>query len=298
MRITVNARLSEAMGADQEILQPPISSRSSMAIGALFVVSLVLLLFLLNGGAVVVSWISSSLGPYVSIIEQVLAYLPVAGFAVIAVKYEGIRGREIGLTRQKFLLSLPVLGVLGFTTTTLAWFGNKLPQMSVSVQSGLTLPLGVVIFIVLIISIIEEFIFRGYVQVGTRRHFGVMAGLIVSSAVFALAHVPSDLNIANLGSGAAFYGILPTLAVSAVGRFAFGVMAFAVMFELTGNIFITIITHAFYDFTVVYYTPVGGNLSIVLVCLILPFLVVVLESFLMEDRLTPSVIVKSPAAPP
>jgi len=64
-------------------------------------------------------------------------------------------------------------------------------------------------------------------------------------------------------------------------------MAFAMLYQLTGNIFITVITHAFYDFTVVYYTPVGGSLSIVLVCLILPFVVVGLESLMVEKKRTP-----------
>src|SRR5208283_3029941 len=154
---------------------------------------LVLLLFLLNGDAVVLSWISAGLGQYLSIVEQLLAYAAVGGFAVIAIKSEGIKRKEIGLTMNKFFLSLPVLLVMGITTAAIAWFGNKLPQLSISTQSGVSLPLPAVIFIVLVIAIVEEYIFRRYVQIGTRKHFGVMAGLIVSAAVFALAHIPSDI---------------------------------------------------------------------------------------------------------
>jgi len=38
---------------------------------------------------------------------------------------------------------------------------------------------------------------------------------------------------------------------------------------------------------VVYYTPVGGSLSIVLVCLILPYAVVGLESYARGRKKTP-----------
>jgi len=247
-------------------------------LGGLFVACLVLLLFLLNGNAVILSWIASVLGQYVTIVEQLLAYATVGGFAVIAMKSEGITRKDIGITMRSFILSLPVLAVLGVSTITIAWLGSRLPSLSMSTQSGLTLPLPTVIFTVLAIASVEEFIFRGYVQVGTRKHFGLMAGIVVSAAVFALAHVPSDISTANPSSISDLNSYIPELAFSAIGRFAFGIMAFAAMYQVTGNIFIAVFVHAFYDFSVVYYTPVGGNLSILLVCLVLPYTVVGLES--------------------
>ena len=244
-----------------------------------------LLLFLLNGDAVVLSWISTGLSQYTSTIEQILAYLVVAGFAAIIIKSQGITWKEIGITSQKLILSLPVLLALGIATTLVAWLGNKWPQMSESTQSGLVLPLPVVILIVFIIAVVEEFIFRGYIQIGTRKHFGVMAGLIVSAGVFALSHIPGDIGAAGVGSSATLVSLIPSLTFLALSRFAFGLMAFAAMYELTGNIFITIITHSFYDFSVVYYPPVGGSLTVTLVCLVLPFVVVFLTNAVRPKRI-------------
>jgi len=245
-------------------------------LGGLFVVCLILLLFLLNGDAVALSWISAGLGKYVSTIEQILAYIVLAGFATVIMKYQGISWREIGITRQKLILSLPVLLTLGTATFLVAWLSGKWPQMSESTASGLALPLPVVITVVLIVAVVEEYIFRGYVQVGTRKRFGVLAGLVVSTGVFAVAHIPADISAAGVGSFSTFSASVPLLTSLAIGRFAFGIMAFAIMYQLTGNIFITIITHSFYDFSVVYYPPVGGSITIVFVCLILPFAVVLL----------------------
>ena len=249
-------------------------------------VCLMLLLFLLDGDAVLLSWISSDISQYVSTIEQILAYVVVAGFATIVMKSQGISWREIGITRQKLILSLPVLLTLGIATTLVAWLGNKWPQLSESTQSGLILPLPVVILVVLIVAVVEEYIFRGYVQIGTRRRFGVTAGLIVSAGVFALAHISGDIGAVGASSFSAFASSVPSIVFLAIGRFAFGLMAFAVMYELTGNIFITIITHSFYDFSVVYYPPVGGSITVTLVCLVLPFVVVFLTGAVRPKRIT------------
>ena len=254
---------------------PPSHQRHHSAIlGGVFVVCFVILLFLLDGGVTALTWISSSIAVYAPIIEQLLAYLAVAGFATFAIKYEGITWKMIGITKRKFQDSLPVLAALLVATMLIAWLSHQWPQMSESTSSGLTLPLGVVIAIVIIAAVVEEYIFRGYVQAGTRKHFGIMAGLVVSSAVFAIAHIPTDINQAGINSISAFYAAIPTLGLSAISRFAFAVMAFAAMYELTGNIFITIFTHAFYDFSVVYYPPAGGSITVIVVCLILPFVVV------------------------
>jgi membrane protease YdiL (CAAX protease family) len=264
-----------------------LASATSARLGGLFVVCFILLLFLLNGDAVVLTWISNSISQYVSTIEQVLAYVVVGGFAAIIIKSQGITWKEIGITRQKLMLSLPVLFALGIATTLVAWLGGKWPQMFESTRSGLTLPLPIVILIVLIVAVVEEFIFRGYVQIGTKKHFGVMAGMIVSAGVFAISHIPADISAAGIGSSAALISVIPSLSFQAIGRFAFALMAFAAMYELTGNIFITIITHSFYDFSVVYYPPAGGSATVVVVCLLLPFVVVFLTNAL-RSRGVPS----------
>ncbi|MDG6907612.1 MAG: CPBP family intramembrane metalloprotease [Nitrososphaerota archaeon] len=252
------------------------SSSDTAVLGGVFVVCLFLLLFLLNGDGVVLSSLSADISQYVSTIEQILAYLVVAGFATIIMKSQGISWRAVGITKRNLYLAFPVLAALGVATTSVAWLGGDWPSMSLSTQLGVTLPLPVVILVVFTIAVVEEYIFRGYVQVGTARRFGVTAGMIVSAAVFALAHVPVDISGLGVTSSATLASALPSLSFLAIGRFSFGLLAFAGMYQLTGNIFITIITHSFYDFSVVYYPPAGGTITIVFVCLILPFIVVFL----------------------
>lgn len=248
-------------------------------LGGVFVVCLMLLVFLLNGGGTILSAISAGFSQYARVIEVTMAYIAIAGFATFAIKFEGISWKQIGITRRNFTLSLPVLFSLGVATTLVAWIGHKWPQMAESTQTGMVLPLPSVIALVFAAAVVEEYIFRGYVQVGTRKHFGVTAGLIVSAGVFTIAHIPTDLTTMNIISNSSLIAAVPSLAFSAVSRFSFSVMALAGMYELTGNIFITVFTHSFYDFSVVYYPPVGGNLTVVLVCLILPFVVVFLTQY-------------------
>jgi membrane protease YdiL (CAAX protease family) len=242
--------------------------------GGLFVILLVLLLFLLDGDGYMITWFSSSLANYVPIVEQILSYLVIVGFATFAMNSEGIRRSEIGISRRHFLESLPLLAALGVATTLVAWLGNNWPKNSISTQSGLDLPLPVVIIIVFVVAVAEEYVFRGYVQVGTQRRFGVTAALVVSGIVFAISHIPTDIAAANVQTSASIGPALPSLLFAFTSRFAFGVMAFSAMYQLVGNMFITIFTHAFYDFSVVYYTPVGGSITVILVCLALPYVVV------------------------
>ena len=246
-----------------------------MLLGGLFVIALVVFLFLLNGGATeLLTVISVSLSRYSSIIEQLLGYFAVASFATFAIKWERISWKTIGITKAKFVSSLPVLFALAAATFFVAWLGNRWPQQMVTIQGGAALSLPIVVFIVLAAAAVEEYVFRGYIQLGTRKHFGVLAGVLVSSIVFAIAHVPVDMATLNLNSSSAILAYLPTVALAMLSRFVFAVMAFAFMYEVTGNIFITIFIHSFYDFSVVYYPPIGGSITVALVCLVLPFVVV------------------------
>ena len=139
-----------------------------------------------------------------------------------------------------------------------------------NLQPGL--PLVAVAVSIALVAFSEEYVFRGLVQIGTTRRFGVTAGILVSAAVFALVHVPTDLPGINPSAGPASAVLI--LGVTAIGRFAFGALAFSYMYQFTGNLFITLFTHAFYDFSFTYLVVVGGNLSMVLLYLVLPFAIV------------------------
>jgi membrane protease YdiL (CAAX protease family) len=243
--------------------------RPSAAVGALFVIALTLLLFLLNGDAKVLTWISSDLGQYVSFIQQMLAYVVLLGFGTVALRAEGITRKDLGFSRNNLYLALPVL--LGFILGNYALVELGGGWSKVFAAGDPPLPYGLIILGTILVAFTEEYIFRGYVQIGTKKRFGVTASLIVSAMVFSLAHIPTDLsgvNPAVLGTE------IPRLAVSIVSRFAFGILAFSYMYQFTGNMFITLFTHAFYDFSVGYLAPVGGTLTIILLYMLMPFAIV------------------------
>jgi membrane protease YdiL (CAAX protease family) len=244
--------------------------KPSATVGALFVVSLALLLLLLNRDAVVLTWVWGSLGPYVSLIQQTMGYVIIVCFGAFAMRSEGIGWQDLGLTENNFLLSLPLLLVFVIGNGVFIWLGGGWSQTFKNLQPGL--PLVAVAASIALVAFAEEYVFRGFVQIGTRRRFGITSGILVSAAVFALVHVPTDLVGINPSSGLA--SALLVLAFAAIGRFVFGALAFSYMYQFTGNLFITMFTHAFYDFSLTYLVVTGGAFSIVLLYLVVPFVIV------------------------
>jgi membrane protease YdiL (CAAX protease family) len=244
--------------------------KPSATVGALFVVCLTLLLLLLNGDAAALTWAWSSLGPYVSFIQQMMGYVVIACLGAFAMRSEGIAWRDLGLTRNNLILALPLFLAFIAGNTLLVWLGGGWSQTFHDQYPGL--PLAAIAFSIALIAFSEEYVFRGFVQIGTRRRFGITSGILVSAAVFALVHVPTDLVGINPSSGLA--SALLVLAFAAIGRFVFGALAFSYMYQFTGNLFITMFTHAFYDFSLTYLVVTGGAFSIVLLYLVVPFVIV------------------------
>lgn len=247
-----------------------LSKKPSAALGALFVVSLTLLLFLLNGDAKMLTLVWNTLGPYVGVIQQMMGYVVIICFGAFAMKSEGIAWRDLGLTKNNLLLASPLLVAFVAGNVLLVWLGGGWSSTFVAVTPGL--PLAAVAFSVALIAFAEEYIFRGFVQIGTRRRFGVTSALLVSAAVFSLVHIPTDLS--SLSPSTGLSQIVELISISAISRFAFGALAFSYMYQFTGNMFVTTFTHAFYDFTLTYLVVAGGMISIVVLYLFLPYAVV------------------------
>lgn len=169
-------------------------------------------------------------------------------------KTEGMSLRSIGASRWNLTMALPVFATLAAGTAAVAAYSGEWSRAVTRFGSGASLLF--LLTAVVFGSFVEEYIFRGYVQNGTTRRFGVTAGIVVSASVFALAHVPTDLGRMDLGSG--FLSLVPFLTYSAIGRFFFGVMAFSTIYYMTGNFFISFFTHAFYHVSVFYLMP-GAN---------------------------------------
>ncbi|HVP23260.1 MAG TPA: CPBP family intramembrane glutamic endopeptidase [Conexivisphaerales archaeon] len=246
------------------------SSRPSAAVGGLFVFALTVLLILLNRDAQVLTLFWKSFGPYVDFVQQMMGYIVIACLGAFAMRAEGIKWGDLGLSRNNLLLSLPLLAVFFAGNVALVYAAGGWSQAFRPVVAGL--PLWAVAASIIIVAFTEEFVFRGFVQIGTARRFGITQGILVSAMVFSLVHVPTDL--AGVAPGSDATGVIMTLAMAAVGRFLFSALAFSYMYQFTGNLYITIMTHAFYDFSLTYLVVTGGTLTIVLLYLVVPYIVV------------------------
>ena len=234
--------------------------------GGIFVVSLTLLLFLFNGDLSALSLLYSGVTQYQSYISQSTAYVVILGFGVIAMKSENLSWRDIGTSRQNFIAALPVLAALTAGTVVVAELNGNLT--SALTQSGPD-PIALLVAICFA-SFVEEYVFRGYVQNGTTRRFGVTMGVFVSALVFSLAHVPTDLSGLNLNAG--LPATFQFVAYSAFGRFFFGVIAFSTLYYLTGNFFLSLFTHMFYDVSVFFLAPPDGALVYRSLFIVIPYL--------------------------
>ncbi len=222
----------------------------------MFVTSLTILLFLFNGDLTVINMMVGWLSQYQGDIAQSLTYVAILGFGIVAAKSEGYSLRKIGISKRQFGESLPAFMALALGTAAVAIYSGDWTLLTEQLSVG---TLAVLIATVGFAAFVEEFIFRGYVQNGTTRRFGVAAGIAVSGLVFALAHIPVDLGSLDLGSG--LLPVAASLAYSAFGRLFFGVVGFALVYYLTNNLFITFLTHSFYDFSVLYLAPPDGSIG-------------------------------------
>ncbi len=241
--------------------------KPSATVGAIFVVSLTILLLLLNRDAIVLTWVWQSLGPYVGIIQQMMGYVVIVCLGAFAMRSEGIEWSDLGLSWNNFVLALPLMITLIAGNEVLVYLGGGWAQTFVGPVPSL--PLWAISASLIVVALSEEFVFRGFVQIGTSRRFGVTAGVLVSAAVFALVHVPTDLSTLNASMSSA--QILYLLIGGIVGRMAFGALAFSYMYQFTGNMYITTFIHAFYDFSVGYLLIFGGTISMILLYIVVPF---------------------------
>lgn len=82
----------------------------------------------------------------------------------------------------------------------------------------------------------EELVFRGVVQGQLRRAYGVLPGILIASAIFGLVHLPA------LGTEGSIY---VTIAVIVAAGLLLGAV-----YELSGNILVSIAVHALWNVTV------------------------------------------------
>lgn len=100
-------------------------------------------------------------------------------------------GRTVG-GLSSYFLSLPLLFAAGAATTAAYAFGGEEPPMqevAVAIQEQLeAYPLVIVFFAAVLIPLLEEILFRGFMLELFTGKLGRAAGVILSSAIFAIMH--------------------------------------------------------------------------------------------------------------
>lgn len=190
-----------------------------------------------------------AVGPTVPIVETTViaagSSLVVLGLGWHVLRYEGVSTGDIGLGTG---LVGPAIVSVGLYFLTLNAIGVGLALASghpdtLGYQWTVSLPEAVVVFLWLLVfaAIVEEFVFRGYIQtkciavLGGDQWTRIGIGITIAGVLFAASHIPRIL------SSGAPSGLAPTmyLALLTVNGIAFGVL-----YELTENLYIPILIHA------------------------------------------------------
>lgn len=136
---------------------------------------------------------------------------------------------SLGATFFMFLLCLPMLAIMYMTTRTdwppLARLRKEMDEKVRPVFANCK-PIDLLI-IALLAGLAEELFFRGWLQTVLVARFGLLAGLLLASLLFGLAHY--------LSMEYALYALLTGLYLG-------------VIFYLTGNLYLLMGMHTFYDF--------------------------------------------------
>lgn len=201
--------------------------------------------------------------------------------AVVVLRYEGVRFRDIGLARKlvvpalvaavgfAVLVNAFVVGAVGlrggsFSVGLFAYLQSPPQNYSLAAVSA-----GVVAQYVFV-GPVEELAFRGYLQNKLIALFGEIdvrvrtaLGILATGVVFALIHIPTLVLIRGLGVGAAA-GSLALLAASG--------MTIGAVYALTRNLYLAMFLHGvgnFWPLVIDYPVGVWPNYLVIFVLYVL-----------------------------
>lgn len=189
------------------------------------------------------------LGPVLPVVEgnALASLLAIAMLAAVwyVLYTEGVTGREIGLAVE---LAIPAVVAVGAYFLVLNAVGAGFALASGSPETigyRWTVPPGtailVFVWMLIVAGLVEEFVFRGYIQtkcialLGDDRYRGVAGGIFLAGVLFSAYHIPRVLT----GGTPAGLGATEYLAMLAINGVAFGIL-----YEWTHNLFIPILIHA------------------------------------------------------
>lgn len=222
--------------------------RIPIRIGSMLFLAVLTLGLLEAIGARVLAY-SWELGPTLPIVQSdavaAVLSLAVLGLLVVVMRVEGVGLTEIGLDLR---LAMPALVTVAcyFLAVNVAGaafaIGGGAPE---SIGYHWTVPLGeaVVIFLwmLVIAGLLEELLFRGYIQtkciaiIGDRSWIRIGTGVVLAGLLFSAYHIPRIVTDGAPG-GMSSSEYLALLAVNGV--------AFGLLYEWTHNLYIPILVHA------------------------------------------------------
>lgn len=177
-----------------------------------------------------------------------------AGITLVTLRREDVRVADLGLSSRHVVpavvtfggvwVALNLLGVGLAETTGQRWGIGLLRETTPVFDAALPAPrLTTLLLFFLVVGVVEEFAFRGYLQskvvalVGDDTRPRIALGIVISALVFGLGHVPGALV-----AGAGIRGALSLVAITAASGIAFGVL-----YEATQNLYFVALLHGLGD---------------------------------------------------
>lgn len=241
-----------AMRADAANSRPARSRRITFDGGMWTLVGFVVAIAVMFVAAIVVGNAVSdvSFPAWVGPVADVAKFGVLAGVALLLLRREGVHPADLGLARRLLgpavLAGVGVWAVLNVLVAGLAILsGNQwglglileMPARWPALPAPLLLSLG---FDFLVVAVVEEFVFRGYLQtkvialLGDDSRLRVGGGILIASVVFGALHAP----------GAIVQGASPTGVVGTVALLSLSGLGFGLLYELTHNIYLVALLHA------------------------------------------------------
>lgn len=192
------------------------------------------------------SW---AVGPTVPVVETTViaagSSLVVLGAVWYVLRYEGVTAASLGLGSGLVLPALVAVATY-FLTLNVAGIGLALASGNpdtIGYQWTVSPPEAVFVFLWVLVfaAIVEEFVFRGYIQtkcialLGDDQSTRIGLGITIAGLLFAASHIPRILS-SGAPSGLAPAEYLALLVVNGI--------AFGLLYELTQNLYIPILVHA------------------------------------------------------
>ena len=180
--------------------------------------------------------------PIYNFVTTIVFYAAMLGAVLLFAARAGMRGvwSRLGLVRPPFWvlpLMVPLAVALQLLTGVISsmlspLLGGMSNPQGCDISSGFgTDPLLGVLAIAVIAPVVEEITFRGFIYGGLRTRMGVTWAVVVSSAVFAVAH--------SLSVGGSIVLLAPSLFIAGV--------ALALVYERTRSLYPGIALHASFN---------------------------------------------------